>query len=168
MRALLTLVCAALAIGLAGCGGDSEEKSAGTTQTAPATTQTTTATTPTSSASDGAPKFPPNKAFSGDELMTCAKAKGLNAEREEEPAKDDKVGAGIVHDRILLGATAGKPAARVFMFAGDDPAREQAPLVTKRSPDAEHTGTVIFEPLTPEASKVRSVVFDCFDQQLSG
>lgn len=95
-------------------------------------------------------------------MLKCLEGRGLEVTREEDPPPDDKVGQGIVHDRLLIGAG---PRLRLFMFAAQDLAKEQGALVTDRTPGARILGTTIFEPLAGAAAAESEAAVACLKEQ---
>ena len=158
---VLPAVLAVLALGACG-GDDGASGSAETTQTQTQPATTTEAAPPKTEE----PPFSETFVFSGDEVQRCIEAKGLAAPRESKTPADDKVGQGIVHDRLLISATKGaEPGLRLFMFGSADLAKEQGKLVTDRTPEAKILGTTIFEPLTTDAAKETEAATACLEEQ---
>jgi hypothetical protein len=172
MRATVALLMTICLLGLAACGGgddsgtEREPDATDQTSTAPTTTETTPAETAPEEEAEA--PFSATYVFSGDEVQKCIEGEGLTAPREDEPAPEDKVGQGIVHDRLMVGARGAEPALRLFMFGAADLAEEQGKLVTERTPGAEVLGTTILEPLAGDAPKETAVVLGCLKEQAGG
>ena len=164
MRAPCALSAILAVLALGACGGDDGGGEQQGDKPAPTTTTQAAPATPPPAEGEK-PPFPPTLVFSGDEVLKCVDGKGLAATREEKPPAGDEVGRGIVHDRVLVGGEAGKPALRLFMFGSQDLAKEQGALVKERTPEARILGTAILEPLEGAATGESETAIACLEEQ---